>query len=122
MQKRTPRSPATQDILQWTVPRLVGATYGLLSKKAASPRWPEFIITAIVLKKYREKSSFWFMVFQAMKGMRKHEVAAGEAKTILARLIGSKPRDIFRLSGIYRGVMAERGPAVASRTRSARRR
>lgn len=113
-QKHKISAPTTPDLLQWSVPRLIGAGYGLFSRKAANPRWPEFIITAFVLKKYREKSSFWFMVWHASRGMRKHEVAAGEAKAMLARLIGSRPRDIFQLSGIYRGLMQERGPAVAT--------
>lgn len=104
----------TQDLLQWTVPRLIGAGYGLFSKKAANPRWPEFFITAFVLKKYREKSSFWFMIKHATKGVRKHEIVAGETKAVLAALIGSKPRDLHQLSGIYRGLMAERGAAIAT--------
>ena len=49
-----------------------------------------------------------------MKGMQKHEIAGGEAKAMLAKLIGSKPRDLYRLSGIYRGLMAEKGPAIAT--------
>lgn len=114
MKEKTPGQQATQDILQWTVPRLIGAGYGLFSKKAASPRWPEFFITAFVIKKYRDESSFWFMIRHAMKGMQKHEIATGEAKAILAKLIGSKPRDLYRLSGIYRGLMAEKGPAIAT--------
>ncbi len=114
MKEKTVAQQVTQDLLQWSVPRLIGAGYGLFSKKAANPRWPEFIITAIVLKKYREKGSFWFMIRHATKGMRKHEIVAGETKAILAKLIGSKPADLHRLSGIYRGVMAEKGPAVAT--------
>ena len=94
MKEKTPGQQATQDILQWTVPRLIGAGYGLFSKKAANPRWPEFFITAFVIKKYRDQSSFWFMIRHAMKGMQKHEIAGGEAKAMLAKLIGSKPRDL----------------------------
>lgn len=116
MKQKTAGQQVTQDLLQWGVPRLIGAGYGLFSKKAANPRWPEFIITAFVIKKYREKSSFWFMIRHATKGMRKHEIVAGETKAILAKLIGSKPRDLHRLSGIYRGLMAERGPVVATAT------
>lgn len=114
MKEKTAGQQITQDLLQWTVPRLIGAGYGLFSKKAANPRWPEFFITAFVLKKYREKSSFWFMIRHALKGVRKHEIVAGETKAVLAALIGSKPRDLHQLSGIYRGLMAEKGPAVAT--------
>lgn len=104
----------TTDLLQWSVPRLIGAGYGLLSRKAADPRWPEFFITAFVLKKYRGKSSFWFMIRHATRGMRKHEIVAGETKTIIAKLIGSKPHQLHQLSGIYRAVREEKGAAVAT--------
>jgi DNA-binding transcriptional regulator YdaS (Cro superfamily) len=114
MKEKTVGQQVTQDLLQWSVPRLIGAGYGLFSKKAANPRWPEFFITAFVIKKYREKSSFLFMIRHALKGVRKHEIVAGELKAILARLIGSKPRDLHQLSGIYRGLMAEKGPAIAT--------
>lgn len=114
MKDKSVGQQVTQDLLQWTVPRLIGAGYGLFSKKAANPRWPEFVITAFVLRKYREKSSFWFMIRHAMKGVRKHEIVAGETKTVLAALIGSKPRDLHQLSGIYRGLMAEKGAAIAT--------
>lgn len=104
----------TTDLLQWSVPRLIGAGYGLFSRKAADPRWPEFFITAFVLKKYRKKNSFWFMIRHATRGMRKHEIVAGEAKALIARLIGSKPHQLHQLSGIYRAVREEQGAATAT--------
>lgn len=106
--------PKAQDLLQWSVPRLIGAGYALFSRKAANPRWPEFFITAFVLKKYRGKTSFWFMIRHAMRGMRKHEIVAGETKALIAKLIGSKPHQLHQLSGIYRAVREERGPAIAT--------
>lgn len=111
---KTAISPVAQDLLQWSVPRLIGAGYGLFSRKAADPRWPEFFITAFVLRKYRQRNSFWFMIRHAARGMRKHEIVAGEAKALLAKLIGSKPRQLYQLSGIYRAVRDEKGPAVAT--------
>lgn len=107
-------SKATTDLLQWSLLRLIGAGYGLFSRKAADPRWPEFIITAFVLKKYRNKNSFWFMIRHAMRGMRKHEIVAGDAKALIAKLIGSKPHQLHQLSGIYRAVREEQGAAVAT--------
>jgi len=112
--KKSAGAQATRELLEWSVPRLIGAGYGLFSKKAANPRWPEFFITAFVLKKYREKNSFWFMITNAMKGMKDHQTPQGESKVILAKLIGSKPRDLFQLSGIYRALAREKGPAVAT--------
>ena len=114
MKQKSAISPATQDLLQWSVPRLIGAGYGLFSRKAADPRWPEFFITAFVLKKYRKKNSFWFMIRHATRGMRKHEIVAGDAKALIAKLIGSKPHQLHQLSGIYRAVREEQGAAIAT--------
>jgi hypothetical protein len=108
------KSPSNKDILQWTLPRVVGATYGLLSRKAADPRWPEIFITALVLKKYRGKSSLIFMVKSGYAGMRKHQTVNGETKIILGKLADSKPRHLFQLAGIYSALSGERGPAVAT--------
>ncbi len=102
------------DLLQWSLPRLIGAGYGLFSRKAADARWPEFLITAFVLKKYRKKNSFWFMLRHATRGMRKHEIVAGDAKALIAKLIGSKPHQLHQLSGIYRAVREEQGAAIAT--------
>jgi hypothetical protein len=113
-QARELQAQVAADILKWGVPRLVGVGYGLLSRKAAHPRWPEFFITALVLRKYRGKSSYWFMIRHALRGMRKHEIIAGEAKAILARLIGSKPYQLHQLAGIYRALREEKGAAVAT--------
>lgn len=102
------------EFLQWSLPRLVGAGYGILSRRAANPRWPEFLITAFVLEKYRKKSSFWFMISHSYRGMRRHQLPGGEIKTLLAHLIGANPRQLFQLAGIYTGLSAEQGPAVAT--------
>jgi len=104
------------NFFEWGVPRLLGASYGLFSRRGANPRWPEFFITAFVLRKYRGKSSFVFMIRNAARGMRKHEIVAGEAKTIIAHLIGAKPRHFFQLSGIYRALRDESGPTLATAT------
>jgi hypothetical protein len=102
------------EILHWTLPRVLGAGYGIFSRKAANSRWPEFFITAFVLKKYRKKSSFAFMLRHGYAGMKKHQLPGGEVKTLLARLIGAKPQQLFQLAGIYSGLNRERGPAVAT--------
>lgn len=118
-------SHAAQNLLGWSLPRVLGATYGLVSKKAASPRWPEFLITAFVLKKYRGKSSFGFMILHATRGMARSRQnpkhpnadalrAEAQLREILAHLIGSKPRDLHRLSGIYKGLVAESGVPIAA--------
>lgn len=112
--RREGNAQVTTDLLQWSLPRLIGAGYGLFSRKAADPRWPEFMITAFVLKKYRNKNSFWFMLRHATRGMRKHEIVAGDAKALIAKLIGSKPHHLHQLSGIYRAVREEQGAAVAT--------
>lgn len=108
------RSQTNKEILQWTLPRVIGATYGLLSRKAADPRWPEIFITAFVLKKYRGKSSLIFIVRSGYAGMRKHQTVNGETKAILAKLADSKPKHLFQLAGIYTALSRERGPAIAT--------
>lgn len=112
--RKESNAQVTSDLLQWSLPRLIGAGYGLFSRKAADPRWPEFMITAFVLKKYRNKNSFWFMLRHATRGMRKHEIVAGDAKALIAKLIGSKPHHLHQLSGIYRAVREEQGAAIAT--------
>lgn len=110
--RSTPRT--NTEILQWTLPRVVGAGYGIFSRRAANHRWPEFLITAFVLKKYRKRSSFWFMLRHGYAGMRRHQVPGGEIKTLLAHLVGANPRQLFQLAGIYSGLSAEQGPAIAT--------
>lgn len=102
------------DFLQKSLPHLLGAGYGLFSKKAASPRWPEFFIAAFVIKKYREKSSFFFMMRAAIDGVRKRRHLQTELENVLLRLIGSTPREIYRLSGIHAALKKERGAAIAA--------
>ncbi|MCS6971621.1 MAG: hypothetical protein NZL89_01220 [Leptospiraceae bacterium] len=99
--------------LKWGVPRLVGAGYGLLSRKAISPRWPEFFIVAAVLRKYRNKSSFFFMVRNAIRGMAEEDRDNRELQQILARLVGARPRDLKAMAGIYQALQKEQGTAVA---------
>ncbi|MBV6493743.1 MAG: hypothetical protein LDLANPLL_01766 [Turneriella sp.] len=117
--------PLAQSFVGWSLPRLLGTTYGLLSKKAANPKWPEFLITAFVLKKYRGKSSYWFMIKNAARGMALSRFNASrqnaeglyqeaQIREILAHLIGSRPRDLHRLSGIYKALLLEKGATVAS--------
>ncbi|MFZ5630791.1 MAG: hypothetical protein ACOY5B_16780 [Spirochaetota bacterium] len=101
------------DLLQWGVPRLLGAGYGLFSRKAVSPRWPEIVITAAVIRKYRKRSSFWFMVAAAARGVARHAKASGELQAVLARLVGSTPRQMQQLAGIYEAMRLEQGTAVA---------
>lgn len=112
--KMRANSRTNAELLQWTLPRVVGAGYGIFSRRAADHRWPESLITAIVLKKYRKKSSFWFMLRHGYKGMRQHQLPGGEIKTLLAHLIGAHPRQLFQLAGIYSGLSAEQGPAIAT--------
>lgn len=107
-------SRTQSEILHWTLPRVLGAGYGIFSRKAANSRWPEFFITAFVLKKYRKKSSFLFMLRNGYAGMKRHQLPGGEIKALLARLIGAKPSQLFQLSGIYTGLSRERGPAIAT--------
>ncbi len=109
--RKTP--PRRDDLLQWGVPRLLGAGYGLFSRKAISPRWPEIVITAAVIKKYRNKSSFWFMVTSATRGVARHARASGELQSVLARLVGSTPRQMQQLAGIYEAMRLEQGTAAA---------
>ncbi len=109
--RKTP--PRSDDFLQWGVPRLLGAGYGLFSRKAISPRWPEIAITAAVIKKYRKKSSFWFMVSSATRGVARHARASGELQSVLARLVGSTPRQMQQLAGIYEAMQVEQGTAAA---------
>lgn len=101
------------DFLEWTMPRLWGAGYGLFSRKAISPRWPEFFITQATIKKYRGKSSFWFMIHAALQGQKRHAKTSVELDAILARLVGSTPKELYRLAGIYEAMRQEHGPAVA---------
>ncbi|GAB4435745.1 MAG: hypothetical protein OHK0011_18960 [Turneriella sp.] len=101
------------DFLQWGVPRLLGAGYGLFSRKAISPRWPEIVITAAVIGKYRKKSSFWFMLTAATRGVARHAKASGELQAVLARLVGSTPRQLQQLAGIYEAMRFEQGTAAA---------
>ncbi len=101
------------DFLQWGVPRLLGAGYGLFSRKAVSPRWPEIVITAAVIRKYRKRSSFWFMVKAAARGVARHAKASGELQAVLARLVGSTPRQMQQLAGIYEAMRLEQGAAAA---------
>lgn len=101
------------DFLQWSVPRLLGAGYGLFSRKAVSPRWPEIVITAAVIRKYRKRSSFWFMVKAAARGVARHAKASGELQAVLARLVGSTPRQIKQFVGIYEAMRLEQGTAMA---------
>lgn len=114
MKHKRHKPAETADLLQWGVPRLIGAGYGLFSRKAADPRWPEFLITAFVLRKYRERSSFWFMVKSAVSGIRRHQKLSGELQAVIARLIGSTPRQMYQLSGIYQALQKEKGAAVAT--------
>lgn len=102
-----------EDFLQWGVPRLLGASYGLFSRKAVSPRWPELVITAAVIRKYRKKNSFWFMVSAATRGVARHAKASGELQAVLARLVGSTPRQMQQLAGIYEAIRLEQGTAAA---------
>lgn len=114
MKHKRHKPAETADFLQWGVPRLIGAGYGLFSRKAADPRWPEFLITAFVLKKYREQSSIWFMVKSAISGVRRHQKLSGELQAVIARLIGSTPRQMYQLSGIYQALQKEKGAAIAT--------
>jgi hypothetical protein len=102
-----------KDFLQWGVPRLIGAGYGLFSRQAVSPRWPEFVIAAAVIRKYRKKSSFCFMVAAAIRGVLRHAKASGELQAVLARLVGSTPRQMQQLAGIYEAMRLEQGTATA---------
>ena len=54
------------------------------------------------------------MLRHGYAGMKKHQLPGGEVKTLLARLIGAKPQQLFQLAGIYSGLNRERGPAVAT--------
>lgn len=101
------------DFLQWGVPRLLGAGYGLFSRKAVSPRWPEIVITAAVIRKYRQRYSFWFMVAAAARGVARHAKASGELQAVLARLVGSTSRQLQQLAGIYEAMRLEQGTAAA---------
>lgn len=101
------------DLLEWTMPRLLGAGYGLFSRKAISPRWPEFFIAQATIKKYRGKSSFYFMIRAALAGQARHAKASVELDAILAKLVGSTPKELYRLAGIYDAMRQEQGPAVA---------
>jgi hypothetical protein len=112
--KRNRGAPSgREDFLQWGVPRLLGAGYGLFSRKAVSPRWPEFMIAAAVIRKYRKKNSFWFMVAAAIRGVARHAKASGELQAVLARLVGSTPRQMQQLAGIYEAMRLEQGTAAA---------
>jgi hypothetical protein len=113
MKQRKKRRIPSEDLLQWGVPRILGAGYGLLSQKAVSPRWPEFVIAAMVIRKYRKRSSFWFMLKAAIRGVLHHTEANGELQSILARLVGSTPRQMQQLAGIYEAVRLEQGTAAA---------
>lgn len=107
------RNKNRQDFLEWSMPRLLGAGYGLFSRKAISPRWPEFFIAQATIKKYRGKSSFCFMIRAALAGQARHAKASVELDAILARLVGSTPKELYRLAGIYEAMHQEQGPAVA---------
>lgn len=103
-----------EDFVQWGVPRLLGAGYGLFSRRAVSPRWPEIVIAAAVIRKYRKRSSFCFMVLAATRGVIRHAKASGELQAALARLVGATPRQMQQLVGIYEAMRQEQGTAAAT--------
>ena len=106
--------PAVEDLFQWGIPRLIGAGYGLLSTKTVNSRWPEFMITAFVIGKYRERSSFWFLIINAVRGLNPKMAVAADLKNLLAKLIGSTPREVHQLSALYRALREEKGATVAT--------
>lgn len=112
MTEKRKNSARRTDILQWSFPRLLGAGYGLFSRRAISPRWPEIVIAAAVIRKYRGKSSFWFMVSSATRGAARHAKARGELQSVLARLVRSTAPQMHQLAGIYEAMRAEQGTAA----------
>ena len=107
-------SPMVEDLFEWGIPRLIGAGYGLMSTKTINPRWPEFMITAFVIGKYREKSSFWFMILNAVRGSNSKTAVAVDMQNMLAKLVGSTSREVRQLSALYRALREEKGAAVAT--------